>query len=145
MHPAERRREQRRKIAAELLERSGYPGERAFLSLKDELLKRAHPGSPEAIALAEVTWNEVRDDISTLSYREPLLTNLVSFRHAANIAGVDFGDFVDAMASRGYRGGMLERKEIRGVLSTLFMRSDDPEAKEQIKAAIHTFADEPEP
>lgn len=151
MHPAERRREQRRKIAEALLEnasRTGWPTRRDFLELQKRLLETATPGTPVALAIGEITWNEVRDDIDSLYRDRPgevvLLKNLVSIRHAANIAKVDLNRFIEAMQSRGYSGSMLERKEIRAVLSTLYARSRDDEQKDAIKAAIYTFADEPE-
>lgn len=51
--------------------------------------------------------------------------------------------FAEAMAKRGVKGTVLERREIRAVLVSVFSRADDPEVKESIKAAIHVFADEP--
>lgn len=144
-HPAELRREQRRKISQQLLEdwksSGANPGKGGFLRLQEALLKAARPGSPEAVAIGEVTWDEVRDDLDA---KPALFKNLVPCRHAANVAGVDVSDFYDAMRSRGFGGNLLERKQIRQVLTTVYMRSDDPDAKEKIKAAIHTFADEPE-
>jgi hypothetical protein len=41
--------------------------------------------------------------------------------------------------------GQLERKEIRGVLRTLLVRTKDEQTKASIRTAIHVFADEPDP
>lgn len=145
-HPADLRRAQRRKMADTLWEHlHSNVKRRDFEQLQDKLLAATTLGSAEAIAIGQVTWAEVRDDIETRwrQTRSTIHTNLVSCRHAANVAGVDFSDFAEAMGKRGVKGIVLERREIRAVLATVFSRTDDPEVKESIKAAIHVFADEP--
>jgi hypothetical protein len=155
VHPVEVRRRYRREIAVQLWEerlarQANDVREEDFERVKVARLSTLTRGSDEAKALEALTWLEVADDLNVRYwYRErglDLRRNLVRASYAANVAGVNHGDFYDALDALGFRTlyGNLDRKDVRAVLAKLLIRSKDHGTKDRIRTAIHVFADEPE-